>query len=350
MSSPLFNSKHVNSQVHSAERQVQPFRNLRGGDLVRRVLQVRDPPQRQQRGHLQSPPQRSGNKPTPVLPSPSVSPLTKSVIPRRQLMPVIESCIHENQSMRSPFFCELTHLVRYWSRMSASPEQPDTAATYGKLMKIFWFELIAIFNRLVDNSSDNYGITTGSIVGSMAELLTYLRDAPGHSRRRNMRVKFSDSNTSSSNSSPSPVDSSVPTTPTSEDGGGGGEENAGFLKELQQLVIKLCVSYFKRITDKPFKHKVINLVKIIAGHECKELFVALARTYDESASLLQFYNQNLKILMTTESEETEALVSFIFSIMSHMPDSEKGVVLESFKEVRMLIFALVCISFLSSLR
>ena len=248
-------------------------------------------------------------------------------------MPLLESCIYESQALRPTFFCELTHLIRYWSKNSNNPDYP----VYGKLMKTFWFELIAIFNRLVDNSSDNYGITTSSIVSSMAELLGYLKNAPEHSRR-NMKVKFSDSPVESAE----PPSSPVPTSKVDV----GNRDDVAFLKELQQLIIKLCVSYFKRITDKPFKHKVINLVKIIAGHESKELFIALAKTYDENANLLQFYNQNLKILMTTESEETEALINLIFSIMSHMSDSEKHVVLQSFQEVDFyLIFLIkICVS------
>lgn len=235
-----------------------------------------------------------------------------------QLMPVIESCIYENQSMRSTFFCELSHLVRYWSKNCDKPEH----SAYVKLMKIFWFDLIATFNRLVDNSNDSTAIS--SIVASMAELLMYLKNAPFHSRR-NMKVKFSDSASESAEAPSSPLLAS-PTTVSDE-------ENAAFLIELQQLVNKLSVSYFKRITDKPFKHKVINLVKIISGHESKELFMALAKIYDENGSLLQFYNENLKILMTTENEETEALINLIFSIMSHMSDEEKNIVLQSFQEV-----------------
>ncbi|XP_058790902.1 E3 ubiquitin-protein ligase listerin [Phymastichus coffea] len=242
------------------------------------------------------------------------------VLLKEELMPLIESCLCENQSVRSIFFCELSHLLRYWSKNSNKSEYP----TYVKLMKIFWFDLIAIFNRIVDNSNDNYGTTISSIVINIAELLMYLKNAPYHSRR-NMKVKFSDS-APESDIQPTSPSLSLPTIVSDDD-------NAAFIKELQQFVIKLCVSYFKKIMDKPFEHKVINLVKIITGNESKELFTALAKAYDESGSLLQFYNQNLKTLMTIENEEIEALINLIFSIMSHMCNEEKKVVLQSFQEI-----------------
>lgn len=233
-------------------------------------------------------------------------------------MPVVESCFCDHQEIKRIFFCELAHLLRYWCKNSNNADYP----AYSKLMKTFWFELIAIFNRLVD--SDSHEISTSSIISSMAELLSYLKNAPAHSRR-NMRVKFSDS-TESLSSPDAASESSITIVSDSE--------NAAFLQELQQLVTKLCVSYFKRITDKPCKHKVINLVKIMSGHESRELFIALAKAYDENGNLLQFYNKNLKILMSTESEEADALINLIFGIMSHMMDAEKEEVLQSFKEVK----------------
>lgn len=237
-------------------------------------------------------------------------------------MPVVESCFCDHQEMKRVFFCELAQLLRYWCKNSNNSEYP----AYPKLMKTFWFELIAIFNRLVDN--DSYEVTTSSIVTSMAELLMYLKNAPAHTRR-NMKVKFSDSTESLSLPDTASEQSVIVVNDS---------DNAVFLQELQQLVTKLCVSYFKRITDKPCKHKVINLVKIISGHESKELFIALSKTYDENGNLLQFYNKNLKTLIATENEETEVLINLIFSIMSHMMDSEKEEVLKSLQEVKRTFF------------
>ena len=234
-------------------------------------------------------------------------------------MPVIESCLLENNSMKSFLFCELCHLVRYWSRNSETPEY----SSYSKLMKTFWFDLLATFNRLIDNSIENSNEKIATIINSITDLLNYLKNAPEHNRR-NMKVRFVDAANDADESSLPSSSETVQIKKTEED---------AFLAELQQFIIKLSVSYFKRINDKPVNNKIAYLVKILSLYESKELFVALAKAYNSDADLLHFYNQNLKPLVKTENEEIDALVNLIFGMITHMNDPEKLVVLDSFKEV-----------------
>ncbi|XP_014213334.1 E3 ubiquitin-protein ligase listerin [Copidosoma floridanum] len=243
--------------------------------------------------------------------------ICKSLL-KDQLMPVVESCLSESQTICPIFFCELAHLLRYWSKNSDSSDN----AVYGRMMEIFWHDLAATFDRLIDKASESSA--TSAIVSSMTDLLQYLKIAPEHSRR-NMKVKFSDSKEAKS----PPKDLAL--TPMSVDKSN--TEAVAFLKELQQLITRLCVGYFRRITDQPLKHKVADLVRLVAGHESKGLFQQLAKTYDEDASLLQFYYKNLKIMLNSENGETEDLINLIFSIMSHMSEAEKQEVLQSFLEI-----------------
>lgn len=233
-------------------------------------------------------------------------------------MPVIESCFNNNnKTMRTIFFCELAHLLRYWRKNSDSPDYP----VYNQMMKIYWYELTNIFNRLIDDTSESS--TKSDIVSSMAELLQYLKTAPCHGRR-NMKVKFLDTSESQSSiqSSSLKIIQSVEEKNT---------ETVAFLNELQQFIVKICVGYFKRINENPLVHKIADLIKILSVHESKEIFEELAKTFDSNTNLLQFYNKNLKILLN--GNDKEALISLIFSMMLYMLDTEKREVLYSFNDV-----------------
>ena len=81
-----------------------------------------------------------------------------------------------------------------------------------------------------------------------------------------------------------------------------------FCNELQQIVTKLWISYFKKINKKSHLFKVTNLVKIISNHESEDIFRELAKTFDESANLLDFYDKILKI------EEKEVWINLIFAV------------------------------------
>jgi hypothetical protein len=244
---------------------------------------------------------------------------------------MIESCINKDLSMRSSFFSKLNSLIRYWSKNSDNPNY----TAYAKLLEIFWFELMAIFNRLIDNYNGGYNITTSFVVNSMSELLEHLNKEPRDDRRQ-MKITFWDSQTESPE--PPKCSSIEPTLVTDND-------NAIFLKQLEKFIVKLCVSYFKRIKD---RRKTIDLVKIIMNHGNKELLIALANINNENASLLNFYDQNLRILLTSEGVNIEDLVNFIFITMSYMEDSEKDLVLQTLLEVQ-YIFIYTMIKLLFSL-
>ncbi|KAL7296700.1 hypothetical protein TKK_0010114 [Trichogramma kaykai] len=235
----------------------------------------------------------------------------------QQLTPVIRNCIYECTPFRSPFFCELSHLVRYWSKNKHNSDYP----AYNELMNTFWSELMNIFDQLVDSADTDYNTTVSDIIESIADLLNYLQIAPSHNRR-NMKVKFSDTMNA-------PTSEKIQQSPAIICH----NQDVEFSNDLQQLVTKLCVDYFKRINENPSKHKIINLIKIIHGHENEKLFVALSKSYDTDENLLQFYNQYLKPLMSLENEETNATIDFIFIIISYMDNIEKIQTLKSFTEV-----------------
>ena len=88
------------------------------------------------------------------------------------MIPVIESCIFENVAMRPIFFCELTHLLRYWSENRDNKEFP----AYSKLINIFWDEVCELLNKLIDNSIETCGAIE-IVMNAISELLLYLKAA-----------------------------------------------------------------------------------------------------------------------------------------------------------------------------
>ncbi|KAG7213022.1 hypothetical protein KM043_002357 [Ampulex compressa] len=107
---------------------------------------------------------------------------------KEQLMPVLEQCLKENVPIKKIFFCEVTHLIRYWSKNRENEEYKS----YACLIQEFWVELKTLIESLVDLSDDSTTSQILNINNSQIELLHNLKNAPVHIRK-NLNVKFSDS-------------------------------------------------------------------------------------------------------------------------------------------------------------
>lgn len=233
------------------------------------------------------------------------------------MIPVVETCIQENSRIKTAFFCELTHLIRYWGKHRNNSELPS----YGSLIKTFWQELSCLLKKLLVGLTNIYdGDANRNIESSITELLWYLKNAPLHNRK-NLKVKFSDS----TESDESQKSSSVPTIENIED--------AEFLTEFQELINDFCSFYFNQIIEQPHRYDILNVVKIIEENENKDLFSTLAKRCCNKESLLEFYEYKISNLFDDCGDKIDPLIHFIFIMMMHMTDSEKKNVLKILENV-----------------
>lgn len=229
-------------------------------------------------------------------------------------MPVIELSIMEPGPLKTVLFCEVTQLVRYWSKNRNNIEHP----TYGKMVEKFWHELERTFVNLLTRASENND-KNFNIYDTQIELLCSLKNAPTHSRK-NLRVKFSDPNEPKEEKSQIKINES--------------EEDLIFLAELDRFVNNLCVVYLNKNAHQSSDKSVEFLNHLVTSFDSEELFIGIAKAYRDDADLFQFYDKCLKKWLLERPEAGGAIVQLVFSSLRYMNDINKNSVLNSLTEVR----------------
>ncbi|XP_076766423.1 E3 ubiquitin-protein ligase listerin [Xylocopa sonorina] len=232
---------------------------------------------------------------------------------KEQLIPALEMCLKENSPMKQTFFCEITHLIRYWSKNRNNKGYKS----YSCLIQEFWRTLDILFSSLIRASENSETFHTPDTNNSQIEFLIALKTGPEH-RRKNLKVKFSgpDENTTAQ----SHIRNAESNTDTE------------FLSELNTFVNSLCMKYFHQITDQRAKKYVIYLNKIITCFESKELSKNLSEFLKTQINFLEFYDKILRNWLLTQSKETEHIIELIFNVMKYLSDSEKNEILKTLTE------------------
>ncbi|XP_078036315.1 E3 ubiquitin-protein ligase listerin isoform X2 [Augochlora pura] len=235
------------------------------------------------------------------------------ILLKEQLIPVIGTCLKENNSMKQILFCEIAHLVRYWSKN----RQNEDLKSYNFLMEQFWSELNSLFDLLIDTSQNSETFNVPDTNNSQIEFLITLKEAPAHSRK-NLKVKFPDPEEDIK------LELQVPTMEINAD--------TEFLKELNNFVTCLCIKYFDKITEQRTQKYVTYLNKLITCFESEKLFTSLSESLKTQINFLSFYDQVLRVWLLEQSIETVHIVELIFNFVTYMNDSEKDEVLKSLTE------------------
>lgn len=242
-----------------------------------------------------------------------------------KLIPVIESCITELGQSKSILFCEVTQLLRYWSKNRSNAEY----RAYANLMEKFWSELEAMFARLLVKMDESYD-SNSNVHDAQIDLLLNLKNAPTHSRK-NLRVKFSD-----------PDD---PVEPKCQPKTAELEDDKPFNEELHHFVNNLCVVYLNKNTSLPSDINVEFLIRLVSNFESEKLFTDVARVYRGDADLLEFYDKVLRIWLIEKTVSCEAVIQLMFTALKYMNDTEKNTVLKSVTELNdpsILRSAIIC--------
>ncbi|XP_043272085.1 E3 ubiquitin-protein ligase listerin [Venturia canescens] len=232
---------------------------------------------------------------------------------KNQLMPVIELSITETGPLKTVLFCEVTQLVRYWSKNRNNAEYP----MYGKIVEKFWRELETTFVNILKRMDEEYDKSL-NINDTQIELLCSLKNAPTHSRK-NLRVKFSDPN--------EPQEERSQIKPNES------EEDLIFLAELDRFVNNLCVAYLNKNTHQSSYKNVEFLNHLVTSFESEQLFIGIAKAYRDDADLFQFYDKVLKNWLLDRPEARRASVQLVFSSLKYMDDTSKILVLKSLTEL-----------------
>ncbi|XP_031845099.2 E3 ubiquitin-protein ligase listerin [Nomia melanderi] len=233
---------------------------------------------------------------------------------KEQLIPVIETCLKENAPMKQILFCEISHLLRYWSKNRHN----EDFESYTHLMEQFWIELNSLFHFLIDTFQSSETFNIADTNNSQIEFLITLKLAPTHSRK-NLKVKFSAPEEDIIN-----IESRKSVTEVDTD--------TEFLVELNNLVITLCIKYFDKITEQRTQKYVTYLNKLITCFESEKLFTSLSESLKTQINFLAFYDQVLRQWLLEQSIEAAHIVELIFNFISYMNDCEKDKVLKSLTE------------------
>ncbi|KOX73030.1 E3 ubiquitin-protein ligase listerin [Melipona quadrifasciata] len=229
---------------------------------------------------------------------------------REQLIPSLEICLKKSGPMKQMFFCEITHLVRYWSKNRHNKNYKS----YICLIEEFWRNLDILFTSFIDASEKSEsGIL--DINNSQIEFLITLRTANVHGRK-NLKVKFCNSEENIINQSQ---------TQNVEN-----DTDVEFLTELKNFVNSICVKYFNQIIEKSEKKYVTYLNKLITYFESddKNLFERL----NMQINIFNFCNEILRSWLLEQPEEIEDIIELIFNLMKYVSYSEKNEILKSLTE------------------
>lgn len=224
-------------------------------------------------------------------------------------------CLKADGYIKQILFCEITHLIRYWSKNRHNEDYKS----YSYLIKEFWQNLDALFNSLIHDSQNSETFNTPDTNYSQIQFLNTLKIAPVHSRK-NLKVKFAN------------LEEDAPTqiqTQNSED-----DADADFLVEFNSFVNSLYVKYFNQITEQRVKKYVTYLNTLITSLESEELSKSLSEFLRKQINFVNLYNDILRKWLSGQSNETEEIIELVFNLMKYMNDSEKDEVLNSLTMVR----------------
>lgn len=224
-------------------------------------------------------------------------------------------CLKENSPMKQIFFCEITHLIRYWSKNRHN----DDYKLYSCLIQEFWRNLDILFTSLLNANEKSETFDTPDTNNSQIEFLNILRTAPEQCRK-NLQVKFCN-----------PEEN---VTTQSQIQNVENDTDIEFVTELNKFVSSLCIKYFNHIIGKREKQYVTYLNKLITCFESDELFKNLSDFLKTQINLLNFCNEILQNWLLERSKETEHIIELIFNLMKYMDHYEKNEILKSLIEVK----------------
>ncbi|XP_015122919.1 uncharacterized protein LOC107045242 [Diachasma alloeum] len=231
-----------------------------------------------------------------------------------QLIPIVESSIKGFSPIKTIVFTEVTDLIRYWSKNRNNGE----CKSYIELIRAFWKEVESMFQRVVESAIESHDKSlVNSVHVAEIKFLTSLKN-PEIPIKKNKHVRFTDCDEGieEKEMEVSEVDAAT-------------EDDEMFLKELEQFVNKLCISYIKNTRINESNNDIIHLNRLVSIFESKDLFFSLASAQRNGGNLLDFYNENLKPRVESNSQDTDAVVQLIFTLLKYMTDEEKKIVLNS---------------------
>ena len=220
--------------------------------------------------------------------------------------------------MKQMFFCEITHLVRYWSKNRYNKNYKS----YICLIEEFWRNLDILFISLID-ASEKFESGILDINNSQIEFLITLRTASVHDRK-NLKVKFCNSEENIINQSQTQNENTDVENNT----------DVEFLTELKNFVNSICVKYFNQIIEKSEKKYVTYLNKLITYFESDDIFKNLFERLNTQINIFNFYNEILRSWLLEQPEEIEDIMELIFNLMKYVSHSEKNEILKSLTEVK----------------
>lgn len=237
---------------------------------------------------------------------------------KEQLMPIVETCMTEKNTVRQFCFVEITLLIRYWSKNRTN----DGYKSYVTLMQEFWTELRSLYDKL-DNAPQEstampHAVDTRDTV---IELLLSLRNASDRTRKR-LKVRFSAVDT---------IDPATRSESRSEIKVIDANTDVVFNAELHKFVTALCMSYFQQINHQESVDYTVQLNKLMKHFTSKELFDELSKLFGHN--FFEFYSRTLKQLKSQDPEAKEQIVELLFYSFGYLTDEEKTELLQELVEL-----------------
>lgn len=231
----------------------------------------------------------------------------------KQLLHIIKWTVTECHSYSKIVFKQIASLIHYWNRNSDKVDFP----LYAVLVQTYWSELNNLIENLFENFNSEYDITIiEKTCDSILELLFSLRSERLSKTKSNLRVTFTESDTSLTN-----VDDSIMNS----------TQDIHQNKNLNTLVYSV-LRLLTNQTDKVQNNQYIgHFCHLVQEFRSIELFQSLLTNQENS--VLEFYREVLLKWLNNESICTKELVSICFVLFKYLNEDEKMFFLCSLTQV-----------------
>lgn len=241
----------------------------------------------------------------------------------KQLLPMIEWTINECHSSSKIIFKQIASLIHYWNRNSAKEEY----LLYDILVQTFWINLNNLIEQIFKNFDDEYD---ANIIErkceNILELLFSLRSERLSKTKSNLRVTFTESDTSLTNADDSVMNST---------------QDIFLNKNLNALVYIVLRLLIKQTNKVQTNQYIGNFCQLVQEFKSIELFKSLVK---QGNSILEFYREILLYWISNESICTKDLVSICFILFKYLNEDEKIFFLNSLTQVCINFFIIMFIT------
>ncbi|KAH9638439.1 hypothetical protein HF086_016764 [Spodoptera exigua] len=210
----------------------------------------------------------------------------------------------------------MTSLVKYWLKQS----NEQKSEKYDQLVRNFWQNIGSTVLAQIDKSGDDVNEVIQLMEGHIL-LLQTLKTSFSQETKKQLNIKFDDEEPNV------PVKSESAREPAPAAG-----DEARYRRSLQQLGTALAAAYLAAAARRLAPALLPPLLTLLLAFDAEDLFVALARQFDQP-SVAAFYHNVLLGWLSEDDMRCEALVDIVFLMTKYMTEQEQDDMFDTFQQL-----------------